>query len=300
MVVRDRRVVDDERPAGVADVPDAHRVLAGEHVLHGRQLGGADGAQRSRECRQRWDGEIRAERLRRVQGAVRRPFASPGVERVDADRRLPSQQHGELLDGGLDRQARIGGPEPVAGGQHRPAQQAHRPGAGDRAVVVAQADHGAGVGEQVAQLIVVLGGDQGPEVDDTLGGRRAWPGRIAELVPRAPVEVVAGDEHPRRHHRDPGVRGRGGEGAGGDGGVEAPRPTAGDQQTDRKEVVAVELEVAQVAGRDQPATGVEVRRQRSVVEVGRLDRLDLAVALAPLRPFDGEPVIGDAPPGAAP
>ena len=67
-----------------------------------------------------------------------------------------------------------------------------------------------------------------------------------------------------------------GERTGGQFGVDAPLPASGDQQPDGQQVVAVELEVTQVAARDELAAGAEVVGQR---DSSRLDGSTASISL---------------------
>ena len=96
------------------------------------------------------------------------------------------QQRHELVDGRFHRDGRIGREEPVAGGEHRSAQQPHRPGGGECSVVVTQLDGVAGVGHEHLELVVVLGGHVCAEID-----RDAW--RSAPTVrPCRPARSMSG------------------------------------------------------------------------------------------------------------
>ena len=191
------------------------------------------------------------------------------VELLDGDRATAGQQRRELVDGRFHREGRIGGEQPVAGGEHRSAQQSHRPGGGECSVVVTQPDRVAGVGHEHLELVVVLGGHVGAEIDGDAGDRCRRCGRVAQLVPCQAVEVVPGDEHPAGHLCGVGCRRCAGQRSGGQCGIDAPLSAAGDQQPDGQQIVAVQLEVAQVAGDDVPATGAQVVGQSRPVEAGR-------------------------------
>ena len=78
--------------------------------------------------------------------------------------------------------------------------------------------------------------------------------------------------------------------------IEAPFRRPDQEETERQQIVAVQLEVTAIAVDDESAAVNEVVGEGGVVQLRRVDVLHALVASVPLGPLAGEPPLGGRPP----